>query len=90
MNNSQFQGNDDENESSFSTMEYVLLSLTIVEQILSFTGQDQPKSILQVIMSLFYQSYRWCCRGVYIEDSASVETSKTTASHFSVNVGSRV
>ena len=80
MNNTQ------ENETGgFSTMEYVLLSLTIVEQILSFTGQDQPKSIIQVIMSVFYQIYRFCCHDV---NPTSVETSKTVSSHFSVNVGS--
>jgi hypothetical protein len=80
----------DENEGGFTTMEYVLLTLTIVEQLLSFTGTDNPKSILQVILSLFYQTYRWCYRGVYVADNASVETSKTTSSHFSVNLGSRV
>jgi hypothetical protein len=82
-------GNDDDD--GFSTMEYELLSLTITEQVLSFTGADQPKSIIQVLLASVYQTYRYCYRGVYVgDDNASVETNKTTTSHFSVNLGSRV
>ena len=81
--------NDETN--GFSTTEYVLLTITCIEQVLSFTGTDSPKSIVQVVMSIFYQSYKWCF--TYREealDTASVQTTKTTSSHFSVNVGSRV
>ena len=85
----------------FTITDYILISIAVIEQVLSFTGENQPKSIFQVILALFYQTYRlihWFC---YIpvgdtngtngdNDNISTHTTKTVKTIYSINVGTRV
>ena len=82
----------------FTITDYILISIAIIEQVLSFTGENQPKSIFQVILALFNQTYRllhWFC---YIpvgdtngkSDTISTHTTKTVKTIYSINVGTRV
>ena len=77
----------------FTITDYILISIAVIEQVLSFTGENQPKSIFQVILALFCQTYRlfhWFCYIPDTNDTISTHTTKTVKSIYSVNVGTRV
>lgn len=65
----------------------VLFGICIFEQVLSFTADQMPKSIIQLFMMAVYQTYGYF--RYEKRDDTSMTTTKTIMSTYSVSVGPR-
>lgn len=62
-----------------------LISIGIIEQFLSFSATNLPKSCVQLIMFILYRIYKTIMYKP--DDTISTNTKKTSKSYYSINIG---
>ena len=74
----------------FRTIDIALITIATIETLLSFTPDHYPKSIVQLLMFVVYQSYRTARPRKPIEpdvEAQSMHSTRSWRSWISVNVG---